>query len=108
MKLHCASCLRLAQSSGPSSSEPHPFALPGATEHYAAERPVRAEAVRIEVELDFERRAVTGRCVTRVRATREVGQLTFDAVELEVERVSVDGRRCDFTNSGKHVRVTLP
>lgn len=88
--------------------EPHPFSLPGATEHYAADRPARAEHLRLEVSLDFDRREVRGTCTTRLRAVRELRWLTFDAVELEVEQVSVNGAAAEFTNSGRHVRVTLP
>jgi aminopeptidase N len=100
---HCGGCARLHEGLG----DAHPFALPGATEHYAADRPVRAEHLRIEVDLDFERQSVAGSCSTRVRAVREVETLTFDAVDLEVDWVVVDDKRADFTNSGRHVRVKL-
>ncbi len=88
-------------------SEPNSFAFPDATEHYAADRPVRAEHVRLEVSLDFENKEVSGTCTTRVRAVREVESLTFDAVSLDVEWATVDDARVAFTNSGRHVRLEL-
>ncbi|WNZ62928.1 M1 family aminopeptidase [Myxococcus sp. MxC21-1] len=98
-------CHRHASESVPSG--PRPFSLPGATEHYAAERPVRAEHVRIEVDLDFDTHRITGLCTTRVSAVRPVHTLTFDAVDLDVSDVQVDGRAARFSNSGAHVRVEL-
>ncbi|ATB45074.1 M1 family aminopeptidase [Corallococcus macrosporus] len=94
--------------SEPIPSGPRPFSLPGATEHYAAERPVRAEHVRIEVDLDFDAHRITGLCTTRVWAVRPVHTVTFDAVDLDVSDVHVDGRAARFSNSGAHVRVELP
>ncbi|MHB8873967.1 MAG: M1 family aminopeptidase [Myxococcaceae bacterium] len=102
MSEHCAVCL------GAGASGPHPFPFPTATPHYAADRPVRAEHLRLEVSLDFERREVTGTALTRVRAVREVRELTFDAVALEVEWVLVDDRRARFENTGRLLRVELP
>ncbi|GHG87585.1 M1 family aminopeptidase [Comamonas sp. JC664] len=98
-------CHRHASESIPSG--PHSFSLPGATEHYAAERPVRAEHVRIEVDLDFDTRSLRGLCTTRVSAVRPVHTLTFDAVDLDVSEVQVDGRPARHANSGAHVRVEL-
>jgi aminopeptidase N len=91
-----------------SPADPHPFSLPGATEHYAAERPVRAEHVRIELDLDFDARALSGTCTTRVSALRDVSTVTFDAVDMDILQARVDGHPARFSNSGAHVRVELP
>ena len=81
------------------------FALPGAEEHYAADRPVRAEHVRIQVALDFEEKSVEGVCATRLQAVREVESFAFDAVELEVSRVLVNGARAEFDRTGDQLLV---
>ncbi|MCE9669141.1 HEAT repeat domain-containing protein [Myxococcus stipitatus] len=94
--------------SEPALPDAHSFALPGATEHYAAERPVRAEHLRLELDLDFEQARISGVCTTRVSAVRALSTLTFDAVDLEVSRVLVDETPARFTNSGAHLRVELP
>ncbi|MFP2912910.1 M1 family metallopeptidase, partial [Pyxidicoccus sp. 3LFB2] len=99
-------CHRHASESAP--SDVHPFSLPGATEHYAAERPVRAEHVRIELDLDFDQRRISGVCTTRVSAVRALSTVTFDAVDLDVSQVLVNGRSARFSNSGVHLRVELP
>ncbi|HZI12624.1 MAG TPA: M1 family aminopeptidase [Myxococcus sp.] len=90
------------------SSGPHPFSLPGATEHYAPERPVHAVHVRIELDLDFVQQRVSGVCTTRLSAVRPISTVTFDAVDLDVSQALVDGRPAPFSNSGAHVRVELP
>ncbi|MBK7860820.1 MAG: peptidase M1 [Archangiaceae bacterium] len=87
--------------------EPPPFAFDTATVHYAADRPVRPTHVRIEVELDFAARAVTGRCLTRLQAVREVSTLTFDAVELDIEGCEVNGARAVHHHDGRRLDVQL-
>src|SRR5687768_14141948 len=105
MREHCERCAQRALSF--TAGDPHPFALPGATAHYAADRPVRAEHLKLQLQLDFEKAEVSGTCSTKVRAVREVSTLTFDAVDLEVEWVTVDDERVEFTNSGRHLRAEL-
>ena len=92
----------------PGREDVHPFSLPGATEHYAAARPVRVQHVALDVTLDFDRAAVKGSCTTRLCAARDVETVTFDAVDLEVSEVTVDGRPATFSNSGRHLHVTFP
>ena len=50
--------------------EPHAFAFDSASEHYAADRPVRPEHLKIEVTLDFDRSAICGVCTTQLTAVR--------------------------------------
>src|SRR5437660_269113 len=87
--------------------EPHSFAFDSATEHYAADRPVRPEHVKIEVELDFARSAIAGVCTTRLTAVREVPSIRFDAIELQIDEVEVDGRAAQFDANGAHLTVQL-
>lgn len=88
--------------------EPHPFALETATSHYAADRPVRALHLRLEVELDFAARSLTGAVTHRLQAVRAASQVTFDAVELEITAVTVGGRAADFDADGRRCHVHLP
>src|SRR3954468_4521382 len=89
------------------SDEPHPFAFESATEHYAADRPVRPELVSIDVELDFAKKTVSGKCATRLRGVRRVTSLDFDAVDLDVDKVEVDGKQAHFTNDSRTLRISL-
>jgi aminopeptidase N len=82
-----------------------PFALPGATEHYTPDRPVRAEHVRIEVDLDFERQRIAGVCTTHLVAVRETAYAEFDAISFDVDTVEVEGKAARFDNTGEKVRV---
>src|SRR5215813_13622570 len=90
------------------AGEVHSFAFPGATDHYPPDRPVRLEHIRLEVELDFEEKALFGTCTSRVRANREIHTVSFDAVELEVRQVKVDCKVAEFSNTGEKLHVTLP
>src|SRR6185295_9746562 len=84
-----------------------PFALPGATDHYAASRPVQAEHIAIEVSLDFGEKSVTGVCTTRIQAVRDVSSFAFDAIDLDVSRVLVNGTRTDFETIGDELWIHL-
>ena len=85
--------------------EPHAFAFDTATEHYAADRPVRPDHLKIEVELDFGSSAIRGICTTRLTAVRKVSSIVFDAVELQIEKAEVDGRAAEIDVDGKQVVV---
>jgi aminopeptidase N len=87
--------------------EPHPFAFDSATEHYAADRPVRPEHLKIDVTLDFERESIRGVCTTRLIAVRRVSTVTFNAVELQIENAEVDGRAVDFDADGQLLTLHL-
>ncbi len=87
--------------------EPHPFAFDSATDHYAADRPVRPEHLKLEVTLDFKRSSIHGVCTTRLTAIRKVHAITFDAAELKIEKVEVDDLAVDFDVDGKQVHVRL-
>ncbi|MFZ5441311.1 MAG: M1 family aminopeptidase [Myxococcota bacterium] len=89
--------------------EPHPFSLETATLHYAEERPVHATHVALELDLDFPKRALAGVASLSLRAIRRVQQLDFDAVDLDVSKVEVDGKRVGFdASSGRKLHVHLP
>jgi aminopeptidase N len=89
--------------------EPHPFSLETATLHYAEERPVRARQLALDVTLDFARRALSGTATHTLEVVRPVRRLTFDAVDLDIEAVEVDGRPAAFdASSAQRVVVTLP
>jgi aminopeptidase N len=88
--------------------EPHPFAFDSATEHYAADRPVRPEHLKLEIALDFDRSSIRGVCTTKLTAVRRVHAISFDAVELQIEKTEIDGRQADFDADGKQLHVHLP
>ncbi len=88
--------------------EPHPFALETATLQYAPDRPVTAKHLAIDLELDFAKQSIAGVVVHTLEAVREVSAITFDAAELQVSRVDVDGKRVSFdAASGQQLHVQL-
>jgi len=57
---------------------------------------------------DLNARSVSGLAAVTLRATGVPGELLFDAGELEVTRVSVDGKAAIFVKEGRSLRVVLP
>lgn len=88
--------------------EPHPFSLETATLHYAEDRPVEAVHLALELDLDFDKRALGGVATHTLTALRGVKQVTFDAVDLDVRKVELDGRAVQFdAASGRQLHVFL-
>ena len=77
--------------------------------NYVGDRPARLEHVRLDWDLDLARRRLSGTATLMLVARRDrLAALTFDAVELDVESVTVDGRAADFDNDGERLRVICP
>ncbi|MDP1826858.1 MAG: M1 family aminopeptidase [Archangium sp.] len=88
--------------------EPHPFSLETATLHYAEDRAVAAQHLALELDLDFEKHALSGVATHSLIAMRNLKQVSFDAVDLEVSRVEVDGKAVEFDGaSGRSLTVHL-
>ncbi len=85
--------------------EPHPFALETAKAHYPPDRFVQAKHLAIELTLDFEKRSIAGAVTFTLHCVREVERVTFDAVELNIERVTIDEKKASFDASGTHLHV---
>ena len=84
------------------------FELPTDSVHYAPDRPADMRHVKLDVTLDFEQETVSGTVYTTFTALYdEVRTVTFDAVELAIESVSVDGKKVDFNLTDRKLIVTL-
>ncbi len=89
--------------------EPHPFSLETATLHYAEDRPVMAVHLALELNLDFEQASIDAVATHALVALEPVKRVSFDAVELDVKKVEVDGKAAHFDNSsGETLHVLLP
>ena len=78
---------------------PRPFAAPGTRTHFVGDRPARLAHVRLEWDLDLARKRLSGTATLTLVARRDrLTALTFDAVELDVESVTVDGRTAAAAN----------
>lgn len=84
------------------------FYLPESAPHYAPSRDFHVEHVRIELDIDFERRAIAGSCTLDVRPVREgLDRVALDACEMSVESVGVDGVPAEFDYDGERLTVRL-
>lgn len=86
------------------------FALPGDKPLYAPDRAADVQHVRLDVTLDFERKSVAGEVTTTFAALFEqVTEVTFDAAELAIERVTSahDDATLAFWSEGEKLRVRL-
>jgi aminopeptidase N len=86
------------------------FSLPGDAPRYAPDRPADVRHIDIAVTLDFERHAVHGEVTTRFAALFEqVREVTFDAAELRIERVTLAGSDAplDYWGEGEKLHVRL-
>ncbi len=96
---------------GASASVPksRSFELPGDSVHYAPDRPADVKHVKLEVTLDFEQETIAGTIYTTLSALYEdVQTITFDAVELHIERVTREaGKELAFNTTGEKLVVTL-
>jgi aminopeptidase N len=84
------------------------FSLPGTKAKYAPDRVVDVEHVKLELDVDPAIRRIAGTATLTASviapATRHV---TLDAVELEIERVTCDGKPVAHRHDGKLLRVDL-
>jgi aminopeptidase N len=88
---------------------PRPFVGPGTRTHFVGDRPARLQHVRLDWELDLARKRLAGTATLTLVARRDrLATLTFDAVELDVESVTVNGRAAEFDDDGEKLRVVCP
>ena len=85
------------------------FALPGDSLHYAPDRPADVQHVKLVIALDFEQETISGTAYTTLTALyEEVRTITFDAVELHIEQVSLEnGPELTYSTTDKKLTVTL-
>jgi len=91
------------------AAERRAFAAPGTAPQFPPDATLVGRHMRLELHFDFDQRRVWGSTTheleVRCATTREA---MFNAVGLEVSRVTVNGRRAAFENTGEQVLVTLP
>ncbi len=93
--------------------EARSFELPGDRVLYAPDRPADVRHVKLDITLDFEQETVSGTVYTTFSALfDEVKTVTFDAIDLHIERVTIEGGgellcRDSFSPSAKKLVVTL-
>lgn len=84
------------------------FAQKGAVPHYSPDTTVATRHLKLELHFDWDRERVWGTTTHDLLVQApEVREIRFDAVNLEVSRALLAGRRVDFENTGKQVVILL-
>src|SRR5262245_19013858 len=101
----CRRCL----TAGAAAGGPLPFALTGARATWAPDRVVDVRHIRVEVALDFERRAVEGVCTQTVAPLNDgPTRVELNAVEMTLHSVTLgDGEPLEFSYDGKVLAFDL-
>ncbi|HEY4036891.1 MAG TPA: M1 family aminopeptidase [Ktedonobacteraceae bacterium] len=85
------------------------FELPGDRLQYAPDRPADMQHVKLVITLDFDQETIAGTVYTTFSALyEEVRTISFDAIELQIEKVSLEnGPELVHTTTDKKLIVTL-
>ncbi|MBN9386986.1 MAG: HEAT repeat domain-containing protein [Chloroflexi bacterium] len=105
-----ASCRRAieALSQGNTPAGFKPFPLPGDKPRYAPDRQYVLKHLFIDVALDLPTKSVSGRVRTTFNPVNDgLRQLVFDAADLDVKTVKMNGRNLEFRSEGEKLYVTL-
>ncbi|HVZ74242.1 MAG TPA: M1 family aminopeptidase [Polyangia bacterium] len=88
---------------------PSAFAPPGTRTNFTADRSVRIVHVRLELDLDLAGKRLAGVATLTLASRRDaLAHFTLDAVEMEIEAVTVDGAPAAYVYDGERLRVTCP
>ena len=79
---------------------------------FAADRPVDCLHIRLDLEVDVEKKHVKGRATIDLAALRTISNVTLDAVDLSTSAVSLaksagEPAPARYTNDGKKIDVVL-
>ncbi|MGG6269201.1 M1 family aminopeptidase [Leptolyngbya sp. AN03gr2] len=84
------------------------FELPGARPHYNPDRPGQVEHIFLNLILDIPNQSYQGTCTIRINPIRNgIDRLTLDAVNLNIESVSIDDVPQPFDYDGEQLQIQL-
>ncbi|MFI5029037.1 MAG: M1 family metallopeptidase, partial [Solirubrobacterales bacterium] len=84
------------------------FDLGGGTEHPAADTRLRLKHLKLDLHLDFELKRLSGRCSATIDATAPgISEAVFDAVAMDVSKVTSAGAALSFHQSEGKLHVAL-
>src|SRR5438874_1560452 len=92
-------------------AERKPFALPGTFKRYAPDVPIHVHHVKLALNVDPERRMLSGVCTTTFEPIAdELSELFFEAQDLKIESVSAgeSAQSLSFEMSEHGFKVKLP
>ncbi len=84
------------------------FELPGAKPHYNPDRPGQVNHIYLDLSLDIPNQSFTGTCTITLTPVRKgIEQLTLDAVDLNIESVTIDQISQPFDYDGEQLKIKL-
>lgn len=84
------------------------FFLPESRPHYSPRKDYHTSHVKIELTLDFQSKRISGACTLDIEPLRkDLERARFDACEMEVSSVYVDGRGAEFEYDNSVLQVEL-
>jgi aminopeptidase N len=82
------------------------FHLPGSSKHYLPDKDYKTEHIRIRLKVDPQGKTLAGDCSLKIVPLREgLVSVKFDACEMSVARVRVDGSEARFEHDGTILTV---
>ena len=84
------------------------FHLPESSMHYPPRMDYRTAHTRIELRLDFQKQRMSGACTLEIVPIRGgLSEARFDACEMDIARVTVDGAEARFEHDNHELVVQL-
>jgi aminopeptidase N len=84
------------------------FRLPESRPHYRPQKDFHTDHISIELALDFAKKMISGSCTLTIKPIRPgLRWATFDAVGMEVEKVSVNSGLAKFEYDNERLTVDL-
>ena len=91
-------------------SAQRPFPLPGDQPHYARDRLVDIRHIKLEIDIDPEAKRIEATVHTTFAPINDgVSYVEFDAVEMQITRVRLSGRKTapPYSYDGERLRIEL-
>ncbi len=100
--------VRYEQFWGMGDQAPRSFERPGAYPHYVPNRPGQVEHIRLDLDLDLERRILSGTCTITLNPIQSgTRRLILDAVQLHIYFAQVNQEGQTFTHDGRRLEIEL-
>lgn len=81
------------------------FVYPDYKPVWSYKPPFILKKVVVDVQVDLEKRSLTGKAINVLDMTRESDEIVLDAVDMEIKRVLVNGSEANFNYDGKKLRI---
>ncbi len=89
-------------------SERRPFAIEGASPHYAPDRPFKLDHILLDLVIDPKGKTLQGTVTQKVIVVAPGQQiLRFDQIGLHIQEVRIGNERAEFSIEGHHLDIRL-